>query len=134
MSYKKAGSLTSNRQSHSQPRRRFEYHVVVALVLMVLAVVARFVVPAILETDATSPTAMSYLGAWVAAKLTWVWASIHLALHYRLSAAWGLWGLLFLVGTAVIVWAGTQKPKWDMARARRPKNTGSHKGDPDSLY
>ena len=101
---------------------------------MVLAVVARFVLPTIFEIESASAMSMGYLGVWLAAKAVWVWASIHLALHYRLSAAWGLCGLQFLIGTAVIVWAGNQKPNWDRAKARRSENSSKYKGDPNSPY
>ena len=134
MPYKKAGSLSAEQRPYPQPKGRFEYHAVVALGLMVVAVLARFILPEIIEVDNTPKAAMSYLGFWLAAKAFWVWASIHLALHYRLSAAWGLYGLLFLIGTAIIVWAGIQKPNWDRAKARRPNRKNNYEGDPNSPY
>lgn len=134
MPYKKAGSISTSTESNGGYEKRFAYHAAVAATLMFLTILARFVIPKVLGVEAASVMDLSYLGFWIGAKVVWLWACVHLALHYRLSAAWGLWGLLFLIGVAVIVWAGIQKPKWDLAKARRPQKSSNYKGDPDSLY
>ena len=134
MPYKKTGSIPTISNSPSDGGVRFKYHAVVAVILMVVGITVRFVVPAALGMNSDSMTDISYLGLWIMAKAVWVWACCHLALHFRLSAAWGLWGMLFLIGVVVIVWAKIQKPKWDLERARQPKKPSRYKGDPDSLY
>ena len=108
-------------------------HGALAATLLLVGLLIRFGVPVFMEYSySTLPSVLllSLLGA-----VFWVWGCFHLALRFGLSPAWGLFGLLFLLGFFVILWAARQKPKWDIAAARRTSGKPRvYRGDPNSLY
>jgi hypothetical protein len=122
---------------HSDPSgwRKRGIHGGMAAVLLLGAMIIRFGIPLFMQTSYAESgmqpllLLLSLIGA-----IAWLWGCCHLALHFGLSMAWGFFGLLFLVGPFVIFWAAHQKPKWDMAAARRPQRKNEYRGDPDSLY
>ena len=124
-------------QTHSSVTRSgFRYHGMIAGSLMVIALAIRFVLPTVMGVDGTEAGLFDerYLLFWMGAKILWLWACTHMALHFGLSAVWGLWGLLFILGPAMILWAVTQKPKWALARARRRAKSGRQRADADGVY
>jgi hypothetical protein len=107
-----------------------------AAILMLLAFVIRFGVPIAMGISsahgAATPALMviSLIGP-----VLWIWGCCHLAVRFGLSPAWGIAGLLFLLGPLVIFWAANQKPKWDREAAKRAKKPKEeYSGDPTSLY
>lgn len=110
-------------------------HGVLAAFLMMAALILRFGVPLTIAVSGGSDSAGSLVLFSILGAVLWLWGCCHLAMHFGLSGAWGLAGILFLLGPAIIFWAANQKPKWDRAAARRPKGTKrEYKGDPTSLY
>lgn len=108
-------------------------HGLLAAFLMVAGLILRFGVPLTVSLSGGSTGSLvllTLLGA-----VLWLWGCCHLACHFGLSGAWGLAGILFLLGPAIIFWAASQKPRWDRAAAHRPKGARrEYKGDPTSLY
>jgi len=123
-------------KSRLSSRRSGGIHGAMAACLMVLALVLRFGVPmASSSADPGSDRAMFLLLLSFAGGILWVWGCCHLAKHFGLSAVWGLSGLLFLLGPAMIFWAANQKPKWDRAAASQPQGKKrEYRGDPNSPY
>ena len=115
-------------------RRPSPIHKGLAAVLMVLALVFRYGVQIAQSSNKYSGDniQMTFLIVSILAAILWVWGCCHLAKHFGLSGAYGLAGLLFLLGPALIFWASRQKPKWDRAKVRRPLR--QYRGDPNSPY
>ena len=100
---------------------------------MVLGLVLHFVVRFTFASGNASASPIAFLLLSVLSSILWVWGCCHLAKHLGLHPAWGLWGLLFIIGVCVIFWASKQQPKWDRAAARQPKRR-EYRGDPKSPY
>ena len=109
-------------------------HGVLAAILMVIALVLRFGVPIMAYSDSFSQAGPYLWILSIGGSLLWIWGCCHLAVHFGLSAVWGLAGSFFLLGPPIIFWASSQKPKWDRAAARSPRGKSNYRGDPDSPY
>lgn len=107
----------------------FRHHGPLAALLMILGMATRII---------SVSTEMSTMGILIAALLSiclWIWGCIHLALHFRLPPAWGFLGIFFIVGVAIIFWAGNKKPDWDRQATRRKREgQRNYRGDPNSPY
>ncbi|HEY8962358.1 MAG TPA: hypothetical protein VIM57_09145 [Luteolibacter sp.] len=107
-----------------------------AAILMVLAFLVRFGGWIVIETSVhQGPGAPVYILLSLVSAILWVWGCCHLAARFGLSPAWGISGMLFLLGPLIIFWAANQKPKWDREAAKRAKQPKQeYRGDPTSLY
>jgi hypothetical protein len=119
---------------HCSRMRSGGMHGALAAILMVIALVLRFGVPIMASSDNFNEASSSLWLLSLGGGILWVWGCCHLAMHFGLSGAWGLAGLLFLLGPALIFWASSQKPKWDREAARRPQRQKQYRGDPTSPY
>lgn len=110
-------------------------HGMLAAFLMITALILRYGVPLIVAISGGTEAHGGLIVLSLLGGILWIWGCCHLAKHFGLSGVWGLAGILFLIGPAIIFWAANQKPKWDRAAAKRPKGTKrEYKGDPTSLY
>ncbi len=132
--YKKAGSLNPVNDQQYEQKNKFQHHGVIAAILMFTAILIRFGVPIFSMTEASENFHPQLFFLSILGATLWVWGAIHLALHFNLGAAWGLWGLLFLLGLGVIFWAANQRPKWEQQKARRSQNRKRPRNNSDSLY
>jgi|GEM_PF-3296035 len=132
--YKKAGTIQMEPAGRVR-RTSAINHGAIAGVLLLLALVARFVIPI---GAANSDQAAAHPGAWylanAVAALIWIWGCVHLAVRFKLHPAWGFFGLLFLVGIAIIFWAAQQRPVWERQKALRSPASRKRQVDPNSLY
>ena len=102
--------------------------------LMGFALLLRFGIPILASSNSFGQSGITLLLFSLGGAILWVWGCCHLAMHFGLSALWGLFGFFFLIGPGVIFWASKQKPKWDAAAIRRPGSKREYRGDPNSPY
>ncbi|MES2707407.1 MAG: hypothetical protein V4726_12490 [Verrucomicrobiota bacterium] len=122
-------------QSAFAPHRRTgNFHGVLAGILMVLALAIKFGVPLVRAYNHSTEQDASTFLLSLAITVFWIWGCCHLAKHLGLSAAWGLSGILFLLGLVVIFWAARENDKWRRQGGRPATRRKEYRGDPDSPY
>ncbi len=137
MPYKQAGKIVIDEGKRQSDQIKFKHHGTAAAALLVFALILRFGIPILfaMGDDGTAQAVgMEVAVASLVGGICWIWGCIHLALHNRLHACWGLLGIFFILGIFALLWVARQKPAWDRKAAMRPARPKVYKGDPDSPY
>ncbi len=121
MNYKKAGRIVQNNKVQRHPDERISVHAVLAFSLMFLVIVAQFLVPKIMGMYPDKEIIMYDLEVMVLMLMIWTWSHFHLSKCLGMNPAWGFLGVLFVVGTALLVWIKMTHTTRMLKRARRPK-------------
>ncbi|MBK1792130.1 hypothetical protein JIN82_13290 [Persicirhabdus sediminis] len=136
--FKQAGSITNELTSQVRYSRRaglshFPHNGLAAL-LLIVAVVLRVVIMLAFSSPSSVDLGGVYLVLSMLSALAWIWGCVHLAIHFGLNGVWGLLGIFFIFGLAVILWAARQKPRWDLEQHMQAHLARYGGGDPNSLY